>query len=393
MTVAVMAALTLIATAASCSTDDTADGCPPLAVAFIGPITGPDGPNGQGFREGIEVAAATAAEVGTAVGVEGCEVGLVTFDSQGDPERAADLARAVVADPQIVAVLGPAYSGETAAVMPAFEAARLPVITASATNPDLATRGWRFFHRVVADDADQAPAAAAFLVDRLAVRTVAVVDDGSLYGQALADLVSASLAERGVVVAPRLQIEPDRLDYRSTVESIAAIGVDAVFFGGVSDPAGRLVRQLRDAGVSAAYAAGDAVFQPQFLVAAGSAAQGTYLTCPCAPVEAAGDTSPLAVFAADHLRLTGRAPTGFAAEYADATRLVLTAIAEGARTRAQVESFLNAIDARGLTKQLTFDDQGQIRGGPIFVFQVVGDAFVPTAEVIDGRVTSRTGAG
>ena len=382
--VATVAVLSLLAV--GCSGSDAAKDCPPRAIAFMGPITGSNGADGRAFLGGIETAMSMASTSGP---LADCPVGLITFDTRADPDRAKALARAIAEDPQILAVVGPSYSGETAAAMPILEAAGVPVITASATNPELATKGWRSFHRVVVDDATQGPAAAAYMVDRLAVRTVAVVDDGSLYGKGLADLVATSLGARGIVVAPRLQIEAGRLDYRVAVESIRALGADAVYFGGVTGPAARLVRQLRDARVTATFMSGDAVFQPEFVALAGAAAEGAIVTCPCT---IGGGTSPAArEFTAAFRSLTGTAPSGYSAEYADATRLVLDAIVGGARTRAQVERSIDAADVDGITKRLSFDDAGQIRSGPVFVFEVVGAAFVPVATVERGIVTPATG--
>lgn len=364
----------------ACSTSDSSSDCPPRAIAFMGPITGSNGADGRMFRSGIETALAVAEEKGA---LGGCPVGLITFDTRADPQVAKAMATRIAEDPQILAVVGPSYSGETAAAMPILEAANVPVITASATNPELGTKGWRWFHRVVVDDATQGPAAAAYMVERFAVRTVAVVDDGSLYGKGLADLVANALGSRGVVVAPRLQVEAERLDYRVAVESIRSLGADAVYFGGVTGPAARLVRQLRNAGVTADFVTGDAVFSPEFLTLAGSAAEGATLTCPCT---IGGTGAAAREFDAAFQRLTGTVPSSYAAEYADATRLVLDALAAGARTRAQVEKSLDGADVEGITKQLSFDADGQIRRGPVFVFTVTNGAFVPTATVERGVV-------
>ena len=378
--VAIAGVVALLAPA--CGSNDAASGCPQRAIAFMGPITGNDGANGRSFRSAIETALSVASESGP---LAKCPVGLVSFDTRADPTRAAALAEAIAEDPQIIAVVGPAFSGETAAAMPILEAAGVPVITASATNSALGTKGWRHFHRVVVDDATQAPAAAAFMVDQLAVKSVAVIDDGSLYGKGLADLVATALGSHGVVVAPRLQIEADSLDYRSAVESVRSIGVDAVYFGGVTDPAARLVRQLRDAGIKASFVAGDGVFQPEFISLAGNATRGAIVTCPC--TIGGGSSSAARDFSRAFERRTGSSPPAYATEYADATRLVLDAIVNGARSRAQMEKALDDSDVEGITKQLSFDADGQIRSGPVFVFTVTDGSFVQTAAVERGVVT------
>ena len=60
---------------------------------------------------------------------------------------------------------------------------------------------------------------------------------------------------------------------------------DAVFFGGYYAAAGRLSKQLRDAGVTATFVFGDGVLDPGFIEAGGDAAEGAIITCPCAPID------------------------------------------------------------------------------------------------------------
>jgi len=76
---------------------------------------------------------------------------------------------------------------------PKFDQAVLPIITASATNPDLSKNGWKIFHRMLATDAKQGPDVANYIKDTLKAKTVFVIDDQSEYGKGLADQVRTTL--------------------------------------------------------------------------------------------------------------------------------------------------------------------------------------------------------
>ena len=251
-TLLLAASLLLPVALGSCGSDSASKGCQPRAVAWLGALTGPARrpPHQNGAELAVHLYNAAHPE---------CPVGYLFYDSQGDPDVAKRLARSIVDDPQIIAVVGPGFSGESAKAIPLFDKVDLATITASATNPTLAEQGWHTFHRVVSNDSTQAPAAVAFLAEQLHVKRVAVVDDGSLYGQALADIAAKDFGNRGIVVAPRTALNPEGLDYGAIVSSIAEIGVDAVYYGGYIDPAVRLLRQLRDAGVTAAFMGGDEI--------------------------------------------------------------------------------------------------------------------------------------
>ena len=374
-----IAALVLsLAFTSSCDTATRATSCAQRAVAFLGALTGQERrrPHQNGAELALHLYNAQHSD---------CPVGYIRFDSQGDPELAKRLARTIVDDPQIIAVVGPGYSGETAAAMPIFNAAGLPVVTASATNPTLSQQGWQTFHRVVGNDAAQGPAAAAFLSQVLTAKRVAIIDDGGLYGKALADLVAKGLGERGVVVAPRSEVDAHALDYKATVAAIAEIGVDAVFYGGVTEPGVRLLRQLRDAHVGAPFMGGDGIFDPSFIAGVGPAAVGTFATCSCLDPNLV-DTSARKSFRRDYLSLFHDEPVAFAMEYFDVANLMLAAFDAGVSTRAGMDQWLDASDSNGITKKLSFDEHGEVRVGPIYVLKVERGRFTQVASVVDGRV-------
>lgn len=375
-----MCAVALIASAltAGCGSSGNASGCTPRSIAWLGALTGQA--RRPPFQEGAELAVAQHNAQHP-----DCQVGYLFYDSQGDPDLAERLAQSIVDDPQIIAVVGPGFSGETQKVMPIFEQAHLPVITASATNPTLAEQGWTTFHRVVGNDAAQGPAAAAFLAQVIEAKRVAVIDDGSLYGKSLADLVAQGLGDRGIVVAPRASVDAAGLDYRGTVAAIADIGVDAVYFGGVTEPAVRLLRQLRDAAVSAAFMGGDGIFDPSFISGVGSGSDGAYATCPCLDPHLV-DTAQRKAFQQDYAQRFGEASVGFAMEYYDAANLLLDGIAHGVSTRSALNTWIGSANTTGITKPIAFDEHGEIRVGQISVMRVQDERFGQVALVVDGRV-------
>lgn len=383
---ALLGVLALVGVGAACggSSSEGSSGCTPLAIAFMGPLTGGDGALGRYSRNGAEVAVRQYDEENP-----DCPIGLVSFDSQGNGEYAVNLADQIVADPEIVALVGPVFSGETLAAMPTFEAAGLPVVTASATNPTLSEQGWRFFHRIVGNDATQGPAVAAYMVDVLGVKKVAVVDDTGVYGKTIADLTAESLQDEGVEVTIRSSVDPESVDYRNTVTAIQGAGVDAVFFGGVTSPGGRLVRQIRDAGITVPFVGGDGLYGGDFTDNAGGAATGAIITCPCLNAEKPIGARQTA-FAAAYQKLYGAGASYFATEYYDAAELVLEAIREGNTTRASIQEWLADADFSGVTKDIRFDRRGEIQGSPVFVFRIGDDgSYTQVAQVVDGRLTKQ----
>ncbi len=254
--------------------------CPDgMKIGFFGALTGDAANLGINIKNGAELAIDQWNEDNP-----DCEITLEDFDSQGDPAQAPALAQQAVEDDNIVAMVGPAFSGESRQANPLFDEAGLPIVTASATAVDLSEQGWTIFHRALANDGAQGPAVANYILNELGATKVAVIDDASEYGKGLADIVNTTLADGGAEVVATDSIDPTADDYSSTVNKVQAAAPEVVFYGGYYAEAGKLAKQLKDAGVDAQFVSGDGSLDPGFIESAGdAAAEGVVLTCPCAP--------------------------------------------------------------------------------------------------------------
>src|SRR5947209_16297815 len=122
-------------------------------LGFVGPLTGDSANLGVNIRDGAKVAIDEWNKKGGAIAYQ-----LREFDTQGLPEQAQGQKDKFIPDSSIVGIVGPAFSGETKAVLPDLEQAGLVMVSASATNAALPTivPNSKVFHRIIADDDVQA---------------------------------------------------------------------------------------------------------------------------------------------------------------------------------------------------------------------------------------------
>lgn len=330
--------------------------CSGLALGFFGALTGDNANLGINIKNG----AALAVDQFNKANPD-CQITLKDFDSQGSPDKAPALADQAISDNSVVGIIGPAFSGESKAADPKFDAAGLPIITPSATNPALSTNGWKIFHRALASDAKQGPGIAQYISATLKATKVGVLDDASEYGKGLADIVKTTL---GSAVVASDEIDPKAADYSAAVTKMKNAGVDAIFYGGYYAEAGKLAKQLKDAGVTAQLVSGDGSLDKGFIEAGGPAAEGTILTCTCAPT----DSDP--TFLAAYKAKFNADPATYGPEAYDAANAFLAAIAAGKITRADINTFLSTYDAKGVTKQLKWDATGEVSGNAVYAYQV-----------------------
>jgi branched-chain amino acid transport system substrate-binding protein len=320
-------------------------------IGFFGALTGPDAALGINERNGVKLALSEYKKA------SGCDIGLEEYDSQGDPAQAPALATKAVGDAKILALVGPAFSGESKQANPIFNEAGLPIITASATNATLSKNGWKIFHRAVANDDLQGPAAAKFILGKSA-KKVAVIDDASEYGKGLADTVRAKIKEGGATVAVDDKIDPKGSDYSATVTKVKAGAVDAIFYGGYYESAGRLMKQLRDGGVTATFVAGDGSLDAKFIENATAAkGEGAILLAPGAY------TASDQTFASAYKALNNVDPALYSGEAYDAANHILAAVKAGKVTRADINTYLGSTPYKGLLKSYQYQADGELQGG------------------------------
>jgi branched-chain amino acid transport system substrate-binding protein len=333
-----------------------------LKVGFFGALTGPNAQLGINIRNGAQLAIQQYNATNPPV-----KVSLDSFDSQGDPSQANNGATKLIGD-KVVAVIGPAFSGESKAADPIFESAQIPNVSASATAVSLAQNGWKYFHRVLANDGVQGPADADYIVKVLHQTKVAVIDDNSTYGAGLASTVKSQVTADGGSVVVTDHVDPKGADYGSTVNKIVSGGATAVFFGGYYDAAGRLVHQLRSAGYKGVFMSGDGSEDPHFVTDAGGApAEGAYLSCPCADET---HNPAAASFVAAYQAAFGTPPAIYSAEAYDATNFVLAAIKAGNTTGPAINNYLDTHSYVGLTKTIKFEPDGNVSASLIYIYKV-----------------------
>lgn len=292
------------------------------------------------------------------------EVRLVEEDTQLDPARAGQAAQRLQAEPDVLAVVGPAGSPEVLAVAPVFaRVPRTPFVSASALGAALTNGSIRNFFRVVPGERAQAPRLARLIRLRLQAKRVAIVDDRSAYSRGLAGRVQASLRAKGIAVT-RLSVDGAATDLRPLAARIPP-AADVVFLPWrIAANAQTLGEELRAQESKAVVVGSDAVDSGDFTLA------GAYVTSFAPDVRALpGNEAFVAGYGRRFVSRFG--PPAYVAAQA-AILAVRRACADGEATRAEVERNLGAtsIPRIVLGGTLRFTARGERAGATFAVFRI-----------------------
>ncbi len=380
-------ALTAALILAACGGDDDAEettteggsgqSSQTYTIGFVGALTGDNAALGINIRDGMKVAIEEENRG------DGPDIRLKEFDTAGDPAQATTIKDRFINDRDVIAIVGPAFSGETKALLPSLQEAGLPMISASATNKDLPTvvPNATVFHRVIADDALQASGVVEYLAKE-SPRSVVVVHDNSDYGKPLADDVAKQATSKGITVSSTEILDPKAQDFSATVNKIRAANPSHVFYGGYYAEAGRFKKQLTDAGVRATFVSGDGSLDPRFIESAGAAAgEGARLSCPC-NLALESSTGSLKTFYDNFKRSIGKDPGLYSPEAYDASKILIQGIKAGNTDRAALLRYVEGLGRfDGISKPIEFDPNGNLKAKTFFVFQVKGGKIAPLQQI------------
>ena len=330
--------------------------CEPLAIAMAGPLTGADAPFGTNVKDGAQL----AIEQHNAAN-PGCQVQLKTFDTEGDPQKATAVAPQIVGDASIVGLVGPTWSGETKATGAVFDQAGLAALTPSATNVALADQGWKTFFRGLSNDGVQGPALANYLKNVVGVKKACVVDDSTDAGLGQANAVRDTL---GPIAdsACNISVKKGDKDFSAAVTQIKGQSPDLVVYASYYTEAALLLQQLRDAGYTGTFAGPDGIKDPQFIKAAGQAADGAILSCPCGPAGGA--------FADEYTKKFGQAPGTYSLEAYDLATILLKGIDSGAVTREALLDYVRNYSGQGVARMYQWTPTGELTSNMIWIYKV-----------------------
>lgn len=342
-----------------------------IKIGMSSPMTGP-------YADfGIDAENSGLLAVAAAGGFEDWSFELIAEDDEGGAEGGAAVANKLAADPTVVGMAGPLFSGATAAGIPIYDSAGIPMLSPSATNPDLTRVGSAVFNRVPFTDEAQGTAAADYMFNTLGFTKIAVLHDGEDYGKGLAAIVKAEFEALGGEVVTFEGVTIGEADYTPILTTISASAPEAIYFGGYSAEGAVLTNQMKSIGLEDAVFFGcDGTFGADFLSLTGENGEGSYHATPKEPPA----TDEKEKFDADYLAAYGVAPgvlSPFSYNSYDCVTALITEVKAAAVVGddgalyiprgAVVDAIRNLTDYTGISGTYTCDDTGECNvEGPQF---------------------------
>lgn len=374
----------------------------PYSIAAIFPMSGKLAPFGTEVLNGIQLALERSKD-----GSESPSIGLIVKDTESDRAAFLDELSSVLSDDRPLAVIGPLLSKNLPVMAELAERAHIPLITPSATVPNLRRFGNYVFSTALTYG-HQAKRVADYAVKEQQFKRFAILYPDTPYGRELARLFAQEIRQQdGELIASEAYKEGDT-DFRAVIgklktEDLKKYGVevqvendpaktgirqggkkskrllyspgfDAVFIPGRSLDVGLLAAQLAFFDIAVPLLGANGWNTPDFARVADRTVEGSVF----ADGFFADSASPAVQEFVERYRKRFQAtPSLFAAQGYDAARLAVEAIRRGATSGEAVRDYLlMQHDLPTLSGPSGFSPDGTLNRH-VFLIQVKQGKFVP----------------
>ena len=230
-----------------------------VKIGHVAPVSGAQAHYGKDNENGARMAIEELNAQGVTIGGKKIKFELVAEDDAADPKQGTAAAQKLC-DAKVAGVVGHLNSGTTIPASKVYNDCGIPHVTGAATNPNLTKPGYKTTFRIIANDNALGAGLAFYAADTLKLKTVAIVDDRTAYGQGVADVFKKTAAAKGMKVVDEQFTTDKATDFMAILTAIKSKNPDAIFFGGMDPQAGPMLRQMEQLGMgNVKYFGGDGV--------------------------------------------------------------------------------------------------------------------------------------
>ncbi|QGU95667.1 ABC transporter substrate-binding protein [Clostridium bovifaecis] len=229
---------------------------------------------GQGLVQGIELA---FEEINKAGGVLGKQVEAIKVDNKSESAESANVATKLATRDKVVAILGPATSGNTKGAAPVAVQNKVPLISASATADDVTVdqngKVREFIFKTCFSDSFQGVIMANFAYQDLGKKNaVLLVDNASDYSKGLSKSFKETFEKFGGKILSEEAYQSKETNFKAVLTNIKGLNPDVIYLPGYYEEVGLIVKQARELGINVPILGGDGYESPKLAELAGKTA-------------------------------------------------------------------------------------------------------------------------
>ena len=225
----------------------------------------------QGARLAVE-------EINADGGTLGQPIRLIVEDNGSKAGETSTITRKFISQDKVVAILGDLTSSATMEGAPLAQAAKIPLLTPSATNVAITQIG-NYIFRSCFIDPFTGKIMAKFALDHLHTKKAIVMTDVKQdYSVGLTDAIRQYFTQNGGGISKTFSYSSGDTDFRTQLTGVRMEHPDVVFLPGYYTEVALILREARQLGITCPFVGGEGWDSPALVEVAGKAAEGSYYT-------------------------------------------------------------------------------------------------------------------
>jgi len=347
-----------------------------VIIGLTGPLSGSNAFAGKDNENGVRLAIDDLNSKKITVGGKTLKFVLQSEDDQCDPKSGVQVAQKFV-DGGVKFVMGPYCSGVAVPASRIYNEGGAMMSTVG-TNPKVTLGGYKNVFRIIASDNQIGASMATYAVNVLKVKSVAVIDDRTAFGQGVAQEFTKEAKRLGLNVVGQEFTTDKATDFTAILTSLKAKKPDAIFFGGYAPQAAPMTRQMQQLAVKAKLLGGDTLCSPEMGKLAGEAVNDVVF---CAQGGSILDkTAAGPAFKAKYKQRYNQDADVYAAPFYDQTMFIGESIQKaGSLDPDKVGAQIYKSSYKGIMGTYSYDDKGNMKQAPITVYTFKNAVPVPLA--------------
>lgn len=236
-------------------------------------LSGPASFVGQGVKVGVDLA---VAEINGNGGINGRKLAYVFVDDRGTPDGGVAAARRLAESEEVFVVHGGGTSTSTVVTLPYFAKSTVPYYISLASDPVITEQFYKnIYSGATISQATLAVFIAEFLSSKLKAKNVAMLQCDQGHCISGGPRLKALLEKSGITVTV-VTFNSGETDFTGQMYAVKNVKPDVVFIYGLASDSGRLLPQIKRAGIEAEIVTEIASADPSVARVAGKSAEGFY---------------------------------------------------------------------------------------------------------------------
>lgn len=252
-----------------------------VKIGFVGPLTGESAPWGEAQCNTIQMLIDEINESGGILG--GRKIKLYSYDNRADNIETANIAKRLIQQDGVCAIIGPNASGAAIAMASICDENKVPMIATNATSVNVTidddgnVRPYVF--RITLTDPQLGGIIAEYAYKNAGIKNVAVLYElGSDYSIGITNTFMETFESCGGTIVAEEAFKTNDTDFRAQLSKIKGTEPDAIFFPAYYKQIALCARQAKELDVDSIFLGTDTWLVNDVLNTAGSDIEGAIFT-------------------------------------------------------------------------------------------------------------------